>query len=287
MKSKFLDGLYATIFGLLLKVLSLLPLSLIHKVGAIIGKVFHYLKPKVKEILVENLEKSGLYTESKTLKSAIKNNVKEMGKAMLESMAIWGSSQQRVMTWIKEVKNFEIIEKARKENKGIIFLTPHIGAFEISSIFYASKYPITVLYRPSRQKYLNRLISQGRSKGQITLAPTDASGIKKLLIALKKGEGIGILPDQIPSKGDGEWANFFNRPAYTMTLVSKLVVRTDAAVIMAVVERLPNGKGFNIDLERLDNQAIQSTTYLNEVLEKKVRELPIQYMWNYDRFKTQ
>lgn len=287
MKSTFLDGLYATIFGLLLNVLSLLPLRLIHKVGEVIGEAFHYLKPKVREILVENLKKSGIYTESQTLETAVKNNVKEMGKAMLESMAIWGSSQKRVMTWIKEVHHFEIIEKARKENKGIIFLTPHIGAFEISSIYYASKYPITVLYRPSRQKYLNRLIIQGRSKGQLALAPTDASGIKKLLLALKKGEGIGILPDQIASKGDGEWANFFNRPAYTMTLVSKLIARTDAAVIMALVERLPNGEGFNIHLERLDNQAIQSTTQLNEVIEKKVREFPLQYMWNYDRFKKQ
>lgn len=287
MKSTFLDGLYATIFGLLLNVLSLLPLRLIHKVGEVIGEAFHYLMPKVREILVENLEKSGIYTELQTLETAVKKNVKEMGKAMLESMAIWGSSQKRVMTWIKEVHHFEIIEKARKENKGIIFLTPHIGAFEISLIYYASKYPITVLYRPSRQKYLNRLIIQGRSKGQLVLAPTDASGIKKLLLALKKGEGIGILPDQIASKGDGEWANFFNRPAYTMTLVSKLIARTDAAVIMALVERLPNGEGFNIHLERLDNQAILSATQLNKVIEKKVRKFPLQYMWNYDRFKKQ
>jgi KDO2-lipid IV(A) lauroyltransferase len=94
------------------------------------------------------------------------------------------------------------------------------------------------------------------------------------------------LPDQIARNGDGEWANFFNRPAYTMTLVSKLVARTDAAVIMAVVERLPGGRGFDIHLERLDNKALQSTANLNQALERKVREFPIQYMWNYDRFKS-
>lgn len=286
MKSKFSSYLCSKFFALLLKGLSLLPLSLIHWMGAILGDVFHWFKPKVKQILVENLKESGLYTETKALEDAVKNNVREMGKTMLESMAIWGSSQQGVLAWINQVHHFEVIEKALYENKGIIFLTPHIGAFEISSIFYASKYPMTILYRPSRQKCLNQSIQRGRCKGQLTLAPTDASGVKKLLLALKKGEAIGILPDQIASKGDGEWANFFNRPAYTMTLVSKLVARTDAAVIMAVVERLSHGRGFDLHLERLDNQALQSTATLNQALERKVCAFPLQYMWNYDRFKS-
>ncbi|MGZ8269662.1 MAG: lysophospholipid acyltransferase family protein [Methylophilus sp.] len=286
MKSKFSSYLCSKLFALLVKGLSLLPLSLIHWMGAILGDVFHWFKPKVKQILVENLKESGLYTETKTLENAVKNNVREMGKTMLESMAIWGSSQQGVLAWINQVHHFEVIEKALNENKGIIFLTPHIGAFEISSIFYASKYPMTILYRPSRQKCLNQSIQRGRCKGQLTLAPTDVSGVKKLLLALKKGEAIGILPDQIASKGDGEWANFFNRPAYTMTLVSKLVARTDAVVIMAVVERLSHGRGFNLHLERLDSQALQSTATLNQALERKVRAFPLQYMWNYDRFKS-
>jgi Kdo2-lipid IVA lauroyltransferase/acyltransferase len=286
MKSKLSNYLCSKLFAMLLKGLSLLPLSLIHWIGAILGGIFHWFKPKVKEILVENLKESLLFAETKALENAVKNNVREMGKTMLESMAIWGSSQKVVLNWINQVHHFEVIEKALIENKGIIFLTPHIGAFEISSIFYASKYPITILYRPSRQKCLNHSIQFGRSKGQLTLAPTDVSGVKKLLLALKKGEAIGILPDQIARNGDGEWANFFNRPAYTMTLVSKLVARTDAAVIMAVVERLSGGRGFDIHLERLDNKALQSTANLNQALERKVREFPIQYMWNYDRFKS-
>jgi Kdo2-lipid IVA lauroyltransferase/acyltransferase len=286
MKSKLSNRLCSNIFAFVLKGMSLLPLCVVHFMGAILGEVFHWFKPKVKGILIANLKASGLYnSEPQALENAVKRNMREMGKTMLESMAIWGSSQRGVLAWMNEIYHVEVIEEALKENKGIIFLTPHIGAFEISSVYYASKYPMTILYRPSRQKCLNERIKLGRSKGQLTLAPTDASGVKKLLIALKKGEAIGILPDQIASKGDGEWAHFFNRPAYTMTLISKLVTRTDAAVIMAVVERLPHGKGFNLHLERLDNRTLLTTTGLNQALEKKVREFPLQYMWNYDRFK--
>jgi Kdo2-lipid IVA lauroyltransferase/acyltransferase len=285
MKSKFLNFICSLTFALLLKVLSRLPLCAVHFLGAIVGALFHYFKPKIKQVLANNLEESGLYPDKETLKVAIKYNVREMGKTMLESMAIWGRSEQAVLAWLKQVHHVELIEQALHENKGIIFLTPHIGAFEVSSVFYASKYPMTILYRPARQQCIDQWVKRGRSKGQLTLAPTDASGIKKLLVALKKGEAIGILPDQIASKGDGEWADFFGRPAYTMTLVSRLVERTNAAVIMAVVERLPHSQGFDLHLERLDHEVLATTASLNQALEEKVRLFPLQYMWNYDRYK--
>ena len=286
MKSKFLNSVCSTIFVFLLKVLSILPLRIIHILGAVVGEGFHFFKPKIKRTLVKNLEESGLYPERTVLDAAIKQNIREMGKTMLESMAVWGSSQQGVLAWIKEVHHVDLMEAALKENKGVIFLTPHIGAFEISSIYYAAKNPMTILYRPTRQACIDHSVQQGRAKGQLTLAPTNATGVKKLLLALKRGEAIGILPDQIASKGDGEWASFFSRPAYTMTLVSKLVSRTDAAVIMAVVERLPHSRGFDIHLERLDNKALKTTGGLNHALEEKVRMYPLQYMWNYDRHKN-
>ena len=91
----------------------------------------------------------------------------------------------------------------------------------------------------------------GRKKGKVKLAPADIKGLKKVLIALKNGEAVGILPDQVADKGEGELANFFGRPAYTMVLISKLIKRTDAAIIMAYGERLKNGNGFNIHVEEL------------------------------------
>jgi KDO2-lipid IV(A) lauroyltransferase len=129
------------------------------------------------------------------------------------------------------------------------------------------------------------LIKKGRQKGFQTLAPTDKSGVKQILGALKKNEAIGILPDQAANKGEGEWVDFFGRPAYTMVLVSKLVKKTGANVIMTFGERLGNGKGFKVHFETIDPDAVSTPSKLNKLLEREIRKAPTQYLWNYDKHK--
>ena len=108
---------------------------------------------------------------------------------------------------------------------------------------------------------------------------------EKILTALKKGEAVGILPDQAANKGEGEWADFFGRPAYTMILVSKLAKKTGATVIMAFGERLSLGKGFDIHFKTLSPNDISNARKLNKVLENEIRFSPTQYLWNYDKHK--
>jgi KDO2-lipid IV(A) lauroyltransferase len=267
------------------KLLSYLPLSMIHNIGAIFGWLFHLLIPKTKAILVENMQYSGLFSVGKACEQAIAQNIAESGKTIIESLAMWAADDKRVLGWVKQVKGWNHAEQAVTKGKGIIFLTPHLGSFEITSVFYAAQYPITVLYRPPRKKWLETLMIKGRSKGQVHLAPTNRLGVKMLLQALNRGEAIGILPDQIASKGEGEWAPFFGRPAYTMALVSRLAEKTGAAVLMAFGERLPNGLGFVIHITQLDTADVATPASLNQAIEKQVRQAPLQYLWNYNRHK--
>lgn len=258
---------------------------MIHRLGAIFGWLFHLLIPKTKAILVENIQYSGLFSVGKACEQAIAQNIAESGKTIIESLAIWAADDKRVLGWVKQVKGWHHVEQAVVQGKGIIFLTPHLGSFEITSVYYAAQYPITVLYRPPRKKWLETLMNKGRSKGQVNLAPTNRAGVKMLLQALNRGEAIGILPDQIASKGEGEWAPFFGRPAYTMALVSRLAEKTGAAVLMAFGERLPNGLGFIIHLTKLDTCDVATPALLNQAIEAQVRQAPLQYLWNYNRHK--
>lgn len=271
--------------NLIAKLLSSLPLSMIHHVGAGFGRLFHALIPSTKAILVENLQHSGLFAEGDACDKAIEANIAESGKTIIESLAMWAADDKRVLGWVKQVKGWEHVVQAVAQGKGIIFLTPHLGSFEITSVYYAAKHPITVLYRPPRKKWLETLMNKGRSKGQVHLAPTNRVGVKMLLQALHRGEAIGILPDQIASKGEGEWAPFFGRPAYTMALVSRLAEKTGAAVLMAFGERLPKGQGFVIHLTKLDTADVATPTLLNLAIETQVRQAPLQYLWNYNRHK--
>ena len=270
---------------LVIFLVSLIPLFFIQLIGVLIGHLFNFLNLRSRDILVDNLTKSNIYSNKSDLKRAINTNIGETGKTILEAFAIWTSKEKRILGWIKEVKGLDAIEKAQKNKKGIIFLTPHLGCYEITSIYYGSKFPLTVLYRPPRQKWLINLIKKGRQKGFQTLAPTDKSGVKKILNALKKNEAIGILPDQAANKGEGEWVDFFGRPAYTMVLVSKLVKKTGANVIMTFGERLGNGKGFKVHFETIDPDAVSTPSKLNKLLEREIRKAPTQYLWNYDKHK--
>ncbi|MEN9966473.1 MAG: hypothetical protein RL416_630, partial [Pseudomonadota bacterium] len=220
------------------------------------------------------------------IKSFTKSNLLEIGKSYLESLAIWQKEDSSTLKWVKQCKNWHLVEEALSKKKGIIFLTPHMGCFEITSKFYGAQHPITVLFRRPKMRWLHALTESGRTNQKINLAPANMQGVRLLIQALKRGEAIGILPDQIPGKGEGEWAPFFGKPAYTMSLASKLAEKTGSTVIMAFGERLPNGAGFNIHLTALEDGAIATPTLLNKAIEHQIKQNPSQYLWAYPRYKV-
>ena len=127
----------------------------------------------------------------------------------------------------------------------------------------------------------------GRERGLARLATADVSGVRLLFKALKRGEAIGLLPDQVPSQGEGEWVNFFSRPAYTMTLIGRLAESSGAAVLLVYAERLPHGAGYNLNFEPLPLDFSRSVPLqINAALERVIAISPAQYLWSYNRYKV-
>ncbi len=242
--------------------------------------------PKSKRLIIENLTQSHLFNNELSLKQAVKQNILESGKSILETFAIWQKNEKEILSFVKQVDGWDESQAALQSDKGVIFLTPHLGCFEVISVYIGAHYPITVLFRPPKMQWLLPIIEKGRTRTGITLAEANASGVRKLMQSLKKGQAIGILPDQIPSAGEGEWAPFFDKPAYTMTLVSKLANKTGAAVIMVFAERLPNGNGYHIHYTPLADGSVATTALLNKAIEQQVAKKPTQYLWNYPRYKV-
>lgn len=273
-------------FNFILNPLSLLSLSNIHKIGYFVGIAMYYFMPSMKRVALENMKQSGLFKNNQTLNLNLKSNIIENGKFIVESLALWKKSEKEKLSLVRSCKNWAIIEEALAKKKGIIFLTPHMGCFEIASLYYGAKYPITVIFRRPKMKWLEKLVTSGRTQNKVTLAPANIQGVRMLTKALQRGEAIGILPDHIPAKGEGEWANFFGKPAYTITLVSKLAIKSGATVIMAFCERLPGGKGFELHLSKLDDGEIDTPSLLNMAIERQISANPIQYIWSYARYRT-
>lgn len=218
-------------------------------------------------------------------------SIAESGKSLLELPWIWLRPQDEVVEKVVKVSGWELVEAAWKDGRGILFLTPHMGCFEIAAQYYAARRPITVLYRRPKQDWLAPLIEDGRG-AHLKLAPADLSGVRRLLTALKRGEAVGMLPDQVPGSGEGVWVPFFGRPAYTMTLAARLAesVHGGATMLLAFGERLPYGAGYHLRLfplsRPLEGDLSARTAQLNAELEAVIRQCPEQYLWAYNRYKV-
>ncbi len=272
----------------LLRIVGTLPLAWLHSLGRLLGWLAYRASPSYAYRLRNNLRASGICSNQVNFGELLKSSVLEAGKGIAELPAVWFRPDQESASWVRRVAGSELVEAAYREGNGLILLTPHVGCFEILPRHCALRFPITVLYRPPRFSVLEPAMRAGRMHPGIRLATTDVSGVRQLLKALHRGEAIGILPDQVPAAGDGEWADFFGRPAYTMTLWSRLAQRTKAPILLVYALRLPHGAGFEAHFEPMPPQAPGETParHLNRALEEIIRRCPQQYLWAYNRYKT-
>jgi KDO2-lipid IV(A) lauroyltransferase len=269
--SRFLMGLAARF-----------PLALLHALGALLGWAMYGLSPTYRRHLRDNLEAAG-YRDAATRRAAIAG----AGRMLAELPAVWLRPRAEVVALVRHIDGREHVDAARAAGKGIVFLTPHLGCFEIAAKIAADEFPITVLYRAPKFAWLQPMIEKGRGQDNVRLARADLSGVRELVAALLRKEAVGILPDQVPGEGEGEWAEFFGKPAYTMTLAPKLAARPASVCLLAYGERLPEGQGYDLHIRPLPAAAPGESgiRHMNRALEALIRECPGQYLWGYNRYK--
>jgi KDO2-lipid IV(A) lauroyltransferase len=266
----------------MIPLLARLPLRVLHALGSVLGWAMYLLSGTYRARLRAHLAQAG-YTEAATRRAAIA----QAGRMVAEAPKLWLRPREEVMALVRRVEGLDAAAAARAAGKGVVFLTPHYGCFEITAHVVAEAGPLTALYRPARNEGLARMMQAGRARGNVTLAAATLGGVRQLLAALKRREAVGILPDQVPAVGEGEWVEFFGRPAYTMTLAGKLAARADVAAFLVMGRRLPRGEGFEVRVTPLaPARAGESPARrVNRALEEAIREHPAQYLWGYNRYK--
>jgi KDO2-lipid IV(A) lauroyltransferase len=268
---------------MLLRLYAALPLALLHRLGSVLGWMMYGISPTYRRHLREHLAQAG-YADAATRRAAIA----AAGQMLAELPALWFRPSHEVAQLVKQVEGAEAVFAAQAQGKALLFLAPHMGCFEITAQYTAQRMPLTVLYRRPKLAWLEPLMLEGRSRPNLQLVPADFSGVRRLFKALRRGEAVGFLPDQVPGDGEGEWADFFGRPAYTMTLAARLAELENVACFLAYARRLPRAAGYVFVLrpfpEILPDET--ATRRLNRALEALVRECPGQYLWSYNRYKT-
>jgi KDO2-lipid IV(A) lauroyltransferase len=266
----------------LMGLVSQLPLAILHAFGALLGWVVYGLSPTYRRHLRENLCASG-FDDAATRRAAIAG----AGRQVAELPFVWLRPRADVLAKVRGIEGQAHIDAALASGKGIVFLTPHLGCFEVTAMAAAEQFPITVLYRAPKMAWLQPLIEEGRGGHNVQLAKAEFSGVRKLITALVCGAAVGMLPDQVPGAGEGDWADFFDKPAYTVTLALKLARRSGATCLLAWGERLSHGKGYIIHVRPMPpaEPGEREARHLNRAIEALVRECPDQYLWGYNRYK--
>ncbi|MBI2733293.1 MAG: lysophospholipid acyltransferase family protein [Aquabacterium sp.] len=278
--------------------LSRWPLAVLHPLGSLLGWLAYLLSPSYRQRLKAHTKAAGMGTWQRWAAVA------HAGKMVGELPRLWGRPREQALGDTVQWRHPEAVSQALDEGRGLLLLTPHLGCFEITAQAYAERFgsvkPVTALYRPAKQAWLAEMMRESRNRPGMLTSPATLSGVRNMLRALKKGETVGLLPDQVPPEGMGVWTDFFGRRAYTMTMAAKLVAQTRCAVVLLRGERLGllarwrlgcdyivHATRVSPDVEQVlaSGDAAQSAAAVNRLMEEMIMQAPEQYLWGYNRYK--
>ncbi|CAM5210735.1 KDO2-lipid IV(A) lauroyltransferase OS=Castellaniella defragrans OX=75697 GN=HNR28_000137 PE=4 SV=1 [Castellaniella defragrans] len=266
----------------LVRLLACLPLSWLQSLGRGIGLFVYGFPGRYRRRLQGNARQAGYGTAAFARRAAA-----ESGAMILEIPKVWWRTSDCLARTHSDKES--VVRDALAEHRGVLYLTPHLGCFEITARHLTQHGPLTVMFRPSRSPLLDPIVESARDMHNLRAVPANRQGVREFVRALKRGEAVGMLPDQVPREGDGVWLPFFGRQALTMTLAARLALQTGVAIILTAGERLPHGRGWRIHYLRLP-EPFPSTpealaAAINQAMETLIRRFPEQYLWSYNRYK--
>ncbi len=271
------------------KCLSLLPLSAVRSLGYIVGNLLWISGGRSAQVTFRNIQLCFPALSPPEQQKLARQSLQETAKTALEAGAIWRNSWQWLENKIVAMEGDDLLRAKVAAGKGVLVLAPHHGNWEVVAPYLASVAHLTAMYQPLENPEMDKLVLAGRSKLNISMAPTNRKGVMMLFKALQQGTIVGILPDQVPDKESGsQVAPFMNVPALTMTLVHGLIQRTGCAVCSCYAERVQGG--FKIVVIEADEaiyseDQLTSVTGLNASVAACVKRAPSQYQWEYKRFR--
>ncbi|HSW05611.1 lysophospholipid acyltransferase family protein [Aquabacterium sp.] len=266
----------------------------LHTWGAFLGWLAYGLSAGYRQRLRAHAALAGLSPAER------RRSVAETGRMVAELPWLWLRPVERPLGALVRWQGGELIDAALDAGRGLVLLTPHLGCFEVCAQAiverFGSRTRLTAMYRPARQAWLRSLEETARRRPGLDTAPAALAGVRQMIRALRRGESVGLLPDQVPPQGMGVWAPFFGQPAYTMTLAARLVQQTGAALLLIWAERLPHGAGYVLRVsapeqplptEAASAEALQlaCAEAINRNMERLIRQAPHQYLWGYNRYK--
>jgi KDO2-lipid IV(A) lauroyltransferase len=274
----------------LLRLAGKLPLRAAQSVGRFLGLLSWISRSQYRIITDINLKMCLPELGAEQHQHMVRSSLRHTAQTMMEIPLMWEWPVERCMGLIREIEGEELLAEAKKDGRGLLLLAPHLGNWELTGLFFSSRYRMAALYSPPHIQEFEDYMIKVRGRMGSELVRGDRRGLARLITLLREGEVAGILPDQSPRGKGNAYAPFFGTEVRTMTLVSKLLQKSGAKPLITYSRRLKDGQGFKLVIRECepginDPDPVTATTALNASIEKVVREVPEQYQWEYKRFR--
>tara|TARA_B100000787_G_scaffold169694_1_gene161759 strand:- start:4753 stop:5613 length:861 start_codon:yes stop_codon:yes gene_type:complete len=280
----FIQFLIISIFFLIFKIIGLKFSSYISgKLVSFIGPLF-----RSKNLIKSNILKALPHLNQNEIKKISNGMWTNYGRILAEYIFIKDFRKSKLTSNIQVIGQ-TILDKIKKNNEPVIFISGHFNNFELMAMHIEkSGINLAAIYRPLNNQFLNFIMEKIRNKyickNQIKKG---ISGTKKMLSFFKKNTSIALMIDQRVSQGIK--SNFFQHKAFTTTIPAQFVKKFKCKIVPIYIERVSN-VNFKLTihepLEYKNDQSIESITLdLNHQLEKFILKNPEQWIWSHNRWK--
>ncbi|OTG93967.1 lipid A biosynthesis acyltransferase [Acinetobacter sp. ANC 4654] len=274
---------------LLFKIIALLPLSLLQLIASWIAILLNRYNSSMKRITRINLQLAYPSLSTQQQKIFIKNSLKSQCMTYVESIKCWGMPPEYNLALLKNTYGEQYFTEALANKKGVIVVIAHFGCWELLNTWLNQYASPMIMYKPNKNKGIDRFMLEARQRLNTTLVPTNENGVRSIFKHLKQGGLTVILPDHLPKESGGIYSNFFGQKTLSTTLVSKLASKTQCNIIGLSCIR-DEVSGFNVHCSRLSDDILSkdlqtSVDRLNQNLEAMINIAPEQYLWSYKRFR--
>ena len=276
---------------LILKIISVFPLRLLQAIAMMAAGLIYYFNLSIKRITAINIKLAYPKLSSAEQEQLIKKSVQSQCLSYLEFIKCWGMPPNYSLNLLKNVYGETVLTDALANKKGVIVVVPHFGCWELLNAWLSVYTAPMIMYKPNKNKGINRYLLEAREKFNATLVPTNETGIRSIFKHLKHGGLTVILPDHLPKPSGGIYSAFFGKKTLSITLVSKLAAKTQCNIIGLSCIRSPDLRYFNIHCQKLPDTILSqdlqhSVDCLNLSMQNMIDQAPEQYIWSYKRFRN-
>ena len=272
-----------------------LPSSLAYRIGEGLGAILYRVDHKHRLIAQDNLRRAfNGELSSQEIAALARSTFINLGRTVVETCRMLKIDRENFRQFIR-IEGYEHFQQAKRRGKGIIYITAHLGSWELLPLASALMgEPLSIVTRPLDNPYLDRVINRLRTAWGTRVLPKKLA-MPALVQTLLRGESVGILMDQNITWKEGVFVDFFGMPACTALAPALLALRADASVLPAAIVRCGRDR-HTIFVEKeiplirtghLKADVVANTASFTRAIEALVRKAPAQWLWVHRRWKTQ